>query len=65
MHTTKSPKISDAQLISDYIAGNEPSLEILIYRHKSRSTILFSQKYLIVMLQKMFFKKHLLKSLKP
>ena len=36
MHTTKSPKIRDAQLISDYIAGNEPSLEILIYRHKSR-----------------------------
>lgn len=36
MHTTKSPKISDAQLISDYIAGNEPSLEALIYRHKSR-----------------------------
>ena len=36
MHTTKPPKISDAQLISDYIAGNEPSLEILIYRHKSR-----------------------------
>ena len=36
MHTTKSPKIPDAQLISDYIAGNEPSLEILIYRHKSR-----------------------------
>jgi len=36
MHTTKFPKIPDAQLISDYIAGNEPSLEILIYRHKSR-----------------------------
>ena len=36
MHTTKSPKISDAQLISEYIAGKEPSLETLIYRHKLR-----------------------------
>ena len=36
MHTTKSPKISDAQLISEYIAGKEHSLETLIYRHKLR-----------------------------
>jgi RNA polymerase sigma-70 factor (ECF subfamily) len=36
MLITKSPKIPDAQLIIDYIAGNESSLEVLIYRHKSR-----------------------------
>jgi hypothetical protein len=64
MLITKSPKIPDAQLIIDYIAGNESSLEVLIYINQG-FTILFSQKYLIVMLRKMFFKKHLLKSLKP
>ena len=65
MHTTKSPKISDAQLISEYIAGKEPSLETLFTDINQGFIILFSQKYLIVMLRKMFFKKHLLKSLKP
>jgi RNA polymerase sigma-70 factor (ECF subfamily) len=31
-----STNTSDAQLISDYITGNESSLEVLIYKHKSR-----------------------------
>ena len=36
MLTITSSNTPDAQLISDYITGNESSLEILIYRHKSR-----------------------------
>ena len=36
MLTTIPSNTPDAQLISDYISGNESSLEDLIYRHKSR-----------------------------
>jgi RNA polymerase sigma-70 factor (ECF subfamily) len=32
----KSTQLSDGVLVSDYIEGNEKSLEILIYRHKQR-----------------------------
>ena len=36
MNNIYSTKTSDAQLISEYITGKEPSLEVLVYRHKSR-----------------------------
>jgi RNA polymerase sigma-70 factor (ECF subfamily) len=32
----KSTKLSDGVLVSEYINGNEKSLEVLIYRHKQR-----------------------------
>ena len=36
MHSTQHFKQTDANLIGEYILGDEKSLEILIYRHKSK-----------------------------
>ena len=36
MQTTQFSQQTDAHLVSEYISGDEKSLEILIYKHKSR-----------------------------
>tara|TARA_A100001015_G_scaffold19619_1_gene22572 strand:- start:7454 stop:8047 length:594 start_codon:yes stop_codon:yes gene_type:complete len=36
MHSIQSHQQSDTNLVSDYISGNEKSLEILIHKHKSK-----------------------------
>tara|TARA_S200000501_G_scaffold279354_1_gene263311 strand:+ start:4535 stop:5128 length:594 start_codon:yes stop_codon:yes gene_type:complete len=36
MHSIQSHQQSDTTLVSDYISGNEKSLEILIHKHKSK-----------------------------
>ncbi len=53
MHTQK---LDDSVLVSNYIEGNERSLEILIMRHKQRIFSFIYQKYKTGMLLKIFFR---------
>ena len=52
---------TDAQLVSDYIQGNEKSLESLIYKHKSKIYNFIFSKVLIEIMQKTFSRKPLLR----